>query len=196
MDMDNSARGGKRGRGDSGRSSRAGGGRSAGGGRPQTRDRTLNAIQQAISENNNKDSAQANVRHGKGGKGNSTQISITGWRKSNASTKRDGGVENLISFCERKLNSAPKGSRFKVTKVSPCGSAVATHEFRLFTLATSDCFLVIPQKDPNSPPTSQNGRQPWITPVSLISLSLLDFSFALLQSQIILRFSDLQLVAG
>lgn len=133
MDMDNSARGGKRGRGDSGRSSRAGGGRSAGGSRPQTRDRTLNAIQQAISENNNKDSAQANVRHGKGGKGNSTQISITGWRKSNASTKRDGGVENLISFCERKLNSAPKGSRFKVTKVSPCGSAVATHEFRLYT---------------------------------------------------------------
>ncbi|KAJ6000469.1 mRNA export factor mex67 [Penicillium waksmanii] len=116
MEMDNSARGGRRGRGDSGRPSRAGGGRSSGGGRPQTRDRTLNAIQQAISENNNKGSAQANVRHGKGGKGNSTQISITGWKNSNASTKRDGGVENLISFCERKLNSAPKGSRFKVTK--------------------------------------------------------------------------------
>jgi hypothetical protein len=28
------------------------------------------------------------------------------------------------------LNSAPKGSRFKVTKVSPCGAAVAIHEPR------------------------------------------------------------------
>ncbi|OQE19130.1 hypothetical protein PENSTE_c016G08752 [Penicillium steckii] len=113
MDMDGSARGGKRGRGDSGRRGAAGG-RSSGGGRGQTRDRTQ-AIQQAIADNN-KDSSQANVRQRQGGKGNSTQISITGWKNSNASSKRDGGIENLISFIERKLNSAPKGSRFRITK--------------------------------------------------------------------------------
>lgn len=75
----------------------------------------MNAIQAAISDTS-KGPAQANIRQGKGAKGNSTQISIIGWRNSNASSKRDGGVENLISFLERKLNTAPKGSRFKITK--------------------------------------------------------------------------------
>jgi hypothetical protein len=94
------------------------------------------------------------------------------------------------------LNSAPKGSRFKVTKVSPCGSAVATHEFRLYTpslhptvswLSPRKTRIALPlRKTVDNHGLHQSPR----------SLSPLDFSFALLQSQIILRFSDLQLVAG
>lgn len=191
MDMEGSARGGKRGRADSGRTrGSTAGGRSAGGGRPQTRDRTLNAIQQAISDNSRDSSYQANIRHGKGGKGNSTQISISGWRNSNASSKRDGGVENLISFIERKLNAAPKGSRFKITKVCFAESRLPYTNFD-FTLATP-MFFVTPN-NPNGPLASH--RSTMTIPKSL-NISLLYLRFALLSFQILLRFSDLQLVAG
>lgn len=179
MDMDGSSRGGKRGRGDSSRRGAAGG-RSSGGRQGQTRDRTL-AIQQAIADNN-KDSSQANVRQGKGGKGNSTQISITGWKNSNASSKRDGGIENLISFIERKLNAAPKGSRFRITKVSPTTSRVAKPQIFDCSLATPIVSGLTP-KGPNSPLASQRSTMP----KSLGSVFLIFASLAM-PFQIILSF--------
>lgn len=194
MDMDGSARGGKRGGRDSGRPRGSGGGRSAGGGRLPPRDRTLNAIQAAISDTS-KGPAQANIRQGKGAKGNSTQISIIGWRNSNASSKRDGGVENLISFLERKLNTAPKGSRFKITKVSPNGIA-QTRISALFLLVR--LFPGYFPKDSNSLPASRRSTTMKHLNRPDLSLCVSPLIFASLHCHchIILRFSDLQLVAS
>ena len=102
MDMDGSAaRGGKRARGDTSRL--------------QSRGKALDAIQKAISST--KDS-QVNIRQGKNAAGgNLEQFSVRGWKESKAASNRDGGVESLVAFLERRMNAAAKGPRAKITKV-------------------------------------------------------------------------------
>lgn len=120
MDMDRSgARGGKQGRGDAGRASV--------GGRMQSHNKTLDAIQKAITST--KDS-QINIRQGKNaGGGNLVLFSIRGWKESKAASNRDGGVESLVAFLERKLNATAKGPRAKITKVcSTSDMAVTSNE--------------------------------------------------------------------
>lgn len=111
MDMDRGgARGGKRARGETGRSTA--------GARPLTRDKTLDEIQKAISSG--KDS-QANIRQTKSSGGpNLETFSVRGWKDSKAASNRDGGVESLLAFLERRMNAHTKsGPRAKITKVCP-----------------------------------------------------------------------------
>ncbi|KAE8156332.1 hypothetical protein BDV40DRAFT_281415 [Aspergillus tamarii] len=104
----------KKARGDSSRSM-------ATGPRAHTRDRALDAIQKAISSNTN---SQANVRQGGRGS-NLEQVSVRGWKQSKAASNRDGGVESLITFLEKKLNSSDSkaGSRARITKSRVEGDA-------------------------------------------------------------------------
>ncbi|KAJ5121841.1 hypothetical protein N7526_008778, partial [Penicillium atrosanguineum] len=111
MDMERpGVRGGKRGRGDTGRSS--------GASRPQARARNLDLLETAVS-GGGKDS-QANIRQGQGsGSSNSNleSFSVSGWKNSKAAGKRDGGVESLTAFLERRMNAIVKsGPRAKITK--------------------------------------------------------------------------------
>lgn len=113
MEMDtNAARGGgKRGRGNTGRNPT---GRSAASGRTQGRDRNIDAIQKAIS--NSQDSFS--IRSGKNTNADRLELySVRGWKNSKASSRRDHGVESLISYLERRLNTLKSGSRAKITKV-------------------------------------------------------------------------------
>lgn len=107
LDMDGAGRGrGKRGR-DAGPHTQAGG-------RPQVWDKTLDAIHQAITTNTD---SQANIRQSKGG-GNLEQLSVRGLKQSRAASHRDGGVESLLGFLERRLASDSKhGTRAKISKV-------------------------------------------------------------------------------
>lgn len=139
MDMDGpGARGGKRGRGGpsrpsgSGSGSGAGAGRPArsGGDRPQARDKTLDAIQKAIS---NTRESQVNIRQGKNNAASNLEsFSVRGWKTSKVSSHRDGGVENLIAFLERRMNANSKsGPRARVTKVcSTSEGAITNHQSR------------------------------------------------------------------
>lgn len=115
MDMDRGGgRGAKRPRGDTGRAAAAG--RSTTSGRPINRDRTLDAIQKAISSSQD---SQANIRkiNRTGGAG-LEQFSVRNWKQSKAASNRDGGVESLIAFLERRMNANSKpGPRAKITKV-------------------------------------------------------------------------------
>lgn len=129
MDMDRGGtRGAKRARGDTGRSTTSG--------RP-ARDRTLDAIQKAISSS--KDS-QANIRSvNRAGGGNLEQFSVTGWKQSKAASNRDGGVESLIAFLERRMNATTKsGPRAKITKVC---SALEKAVY-ICTASPAPCVLV------------------------------------------------------
>lgn len=110
IDMDG---GGGRGRGKRGRGGDLG--RHQISSRPQVQDKTLNAIQQAITRSSDN---QANIRQTRTG-GPLEQISVRGWKQSRAKTQRDGGVDSLLGFLERKLASPdPKASsRAKITKV-------------------------------------------------------------------------------
>lgn len=114
MEMDaSSGRGGKKSRGGPGPVRPAA---RQPGGRTQGRSKNLDAIQRALVDNAG--TSQANVRSG-AGRGNSSleQFIITGWAKSKASTNRDRGVENLVSFLERRMNAQQKGPKVKITKV-------------------------------------------------------------------------------
>ncbi|MDF2435606.1 MAG: nuclear export factor [Mucilaginibacter sp.] len=106
------ARGGaKRGRGSTGRTPT---GRSAVSGRTQTRDRNIDAIQKAIS--NSQDSFS--IRSGKNTNADRLeQYSVRGWKNSKISSRRDRGVESLVAFLERRMNTLKSGSRAKITKV-------------------------------------------------------------------------------
>ncbi|KAJ5784637.1 uncharacterized protein N7503_009849 [Penicillium pulvis] len=120
MDMDTSAArgGGKRGRGNTGRNST---GRSAPSSRTQGRDRNIDAIQKAIS--NSQDSFS--IRSGKNTNADRLELySVRGWKNSKASTRRDHGVESLISYLERRLNTLKSGSRAKITKSRVEGDAL------------------------------------------------------------------------
>ncbi|KAJ5572284.1 Nuclear transport factor 2 Eukaryote [Penicillium sp. DV-2018c] len=120
MDMDAGGSRVKRGRteksGLGGRIAGAGvGGRAAGtGSRVPARDKQLDLIQRAISSVD----PQANIRQGN--RKTTTeleQFSVRGWKSSKAASNRDGGVESLIAFLERRMNSFIKsGPRAKITK--------------------------------------------------------------------------------
>ncbi|OGM42984.1 mRNA export factor mex67 [Aspergillus bombycis] len=107
----------KKARGDSSRTA-------ATGPRVHTRDRALDAIQKAISSNT---SSQANIRQGGRGS-NLEQVSVRGWKQSKAASNRDGGVESLITFLEKKLNSSDSkaGSRARITKVCSTSDLTVT----------------------------------------------------------------------
>lgn len=145
MDMDRGgARGGKRPRGDSGRSTPSG--------RPIARDRTLDAIQKAISSS--KDS-QANIRQiNRAGGANLEQFSVRGWKQSKAASNRDGGVESLIAFLERRMNATTKsGPRAKITKV--CSTLERT--VYICTASPAPCVLVT--DGPSANLLHNDGRQ-------------------------------------
>ena len=134
MDMDSAgARGGKRARTSTGRSS------TAGRAQPQG---MADAIQKAIASNSG---AQANVRQGRKGKApnrdNLEQFSVRGWKESKAASNSDGGLESLIAFLERRMNAHSKtGPRAKISKVcSSFDMAVPSHEIRHHPLR---CMLV------------------------------------------------------
>lgn len=111
MDMDAAGggrnRGGKRGRGgDPGRSTAAG------------RTPAMDVIQKALSDNTT--SSQATIRQGgKGGGSSLEQVSVRGWKQSKAASNRDGGLESLVTFLEKKLNApdSKASSRARITKV-------------------------------------------------------------------------------
>ncbi|KAF7587531.1 nuclear mRNA export, poly(A)+RNA binding protein, partial [Aspergillus hancockii] len=115
MDAGSAQGRGKRVRGDSSRSGTTGP-------RTQTRDRALNAIQKAIASNTD---SQANIRQGGRGS-NLEQVTVRGWKQSKAASNRDGGLESLITFLEKKLNTNdPKaGSRARITKSRAQGDAL------------------------------------------------------------------------
>ena len=109
MDMDSAGgrnRGSKRGRGGEP-------GRSTAPGRAP-----VDAIQKAISGSTTE--SQANIRQGgKGGGSKLEQASVRGWKQSKAASNRDGGLESLITFLEKKLNTpdSKASSRARITKV-------------------------------------------------------------------------------
>ncbi|KKK22635.1 hypothetical protein ARAM_003033 [Aspergillus rambellii] len=113
--MDAGAGRGKRSRGDSGRPAPSGT-------RAPTRDRTINAIQKALSSNT---SSQANIRQGGRG-GGLEQVIVRGWKQSKAASNRDGGLESLITFLEKKLTSpdSKAGPRARISKSRVEGDAL------------------------------------------------------------------------
>lgn len=139
MDMDGpGGRGGKRRGGGSNRPSGSGSGSGAGvsrpsragGDRPQARDKTLDAIQKALLDTRE---TQVNIRKGKpNSSGNLESFGVRGWKASNAASNRDGGVESLLAFLERKMNSHTKsGPRAKITKVcATSAAALLSHHLR------------------------------------------------------------------
>lgn len=108
MDGEASRNRGKRGRGDSGRAKPLGG-------RPLGRDRTLTAIQMAISSTSD---SQATIRPTKG-TNPLAQLTIGGLKQSKAASNRDGGLESLVAFLERRLNAPDSysGPRARISKV-------------------------------------------------------------------------------
>lgn len=123
MDMDGpDARAGKRGRGSGGRSLA---------GRSQAHGRA-GAIENAIISTQDIKETQATIRRTQKTTGSKLeQFSIHGWKQSKAASNRDGGVESLVAFLERRLNAQSKGPRVKITKVcSTFTMAVTSHESR------------------------------------------------------------------
>lgn len=123
MDMDASGARAKRNRADKsalgGRAAGTGvGGRAVGAGnRAQARNkpRDTDLIQRAIYSADSQANIQRNKR--KTG-GDLEQFSVRGWKSSKAASNRDGGLESLIAFLERRMNSFIKsGPRAKITKV-------------------------------------------------------------------------------
>lgn len=84
------------------------------GSRTNTIDRSITQIQKALAGSN----AQANIRQGGRGAG-LEQIAIRGWKESKAASNRDGGVESLVTFLEKKLTppDSKAGSRARINKV-------------------------------------------------------------------------------
>ncbi|KAH8431760.1 nuclear mRNA export, poly(A)+RNA binding protein [Aspergillus melleus] len=105
MDAGSARNRGKKARTETGRSG------AAGGGRP----RALDAIQKAITSNSD---SQANIRQG-GRAASLEQVIVRGWKQSKAASNRDGGLESLLTFLEKKLNTSDSksGQRARITKV-------------------------------------------------------------------------------
>ncbi|RAL00497.1 mRNA export factor mexA [Aspergillus ibericus CBS 121593] len=114
MDAGSTRNRGKKARGDSGRSS--------GAGRTQAANKAMDAIQKAISSNTD---SQANIRQGGRGSG-LEQVIVRGWKQSKAASNRDGGLESLIAFLEKKLSSpdSKAGTRARITKSRVEGDAL------------------------------------------------------------------------
>lgn len=112
-----------------GRASGTGNRASGAGNRVPARDKHLDAIQRAIASVD----SQANIRQGnRKPAGNLEQFSVRGWKSSKAASNRDGGLESLIAFLERRMNSFIKsGPRAKITKVSPSFATAVTTNIEL-----------------------------------------------------------------
>ncbi|BCS08168.1 mRNA export factor mex67 [Aspergillus luchuensis IFO 4308] len=108
MDAGSARNRGKKGRGDSGRS--------------QAANKAMDAIQKAISSNSD---TQANIRQGGRGSG-LEQVIVRGWKQSKAASNRDGGLESLIAFLEKKLSppDSKAGTRARITKSRVEGDAL------------------------------------------------------------------------
>ncbi|KAJ5791838.1 uncharacterized protein N7518_008849 [Penicillium psychrosexuale] len=80
----------------------------------RTKHRDSDLFERAVYSNN----GQANVISGnKKTGGDLEQFSVRGWKSSKAASNRDGGLESLIAFLERRMNSFIKsGPRAKITK--------------------------------------------------------------------------------
>ncbi|KAL4902323.1 hypothetical protein BDW74DRAFT_180824 [Aspergillus multicolor] len=104
-----------------GQKTRGGPGRPTPSGRAHALDRSINQIQKALSTSG----AQANIRQGGRG-GPSEQVAVRGWKQSKAASNRDGGVESLITFLEKKLTSpdSKSGPRVKINKSRVEGDAL------------------------------------------------------------------------
>lgn len=131
-------RGGKRGRGDSGRGSAFAPGRKA----VIDRERTINTIHKALSSNAE---SQANIRtiHPKGQI--LEQVSVRGWKQSKAASNPDGGIESLVSWLEKKVapldsKSMSKISNNNITKV--CATSASCGHQQIFTVIVSWCVFV------------------------------------------------------
>ncbi|KAL2863869.1 mRNA export factor mexA [Aspergillus lucknowensis] len=106
-----------------GQKPRGGQGRSAlSGSRTQTLDRTMDVIQKALSGSSG---AQANIRQGGRGPG-LEQVIVSGWKQSKAASNRDGGVESLVTFLEKKLTApdSKAGTRARISKSRVEGDAL------------------------------------------------------------------------
>ncbi|TPR11754.1 putative NAD(P)H-dependent D-xylose reductase xyl1 domain protein [Aspergillus niger] len=108
MDAGSARNRGKKVRGDSGRS--------------QAANKAMDAIQKAISSNSD---TQANIRQGGRGSG-LEQVIVRGWKQSKAASNRDGGLESLIAFLEKKLSppDSKAGTRARITKSRVEGDAL------------------------------------------------------------------------
>ncbi|PYH96405.1 mRNA export factor mex67 [Aspergillus ellipticus CBS 707.79] len=107
-------RGGKKARGESGRSGTTS--------RTQAANKAMDAIQRAISSNSD---SQANIRQSGRGSG-LEQVMVRGWKQSKAASNRDGGLESLIAFLEKKLSTpdSKAGTRARITKSRVEGDAL------------------------------------------------------------------------
>ncbi|KAL4912040.1 hypothetical protein BDW62DRAFT_195570 [Aspergillus aurantiobrunneus] len=155
---------GQRARGTSGRSAPSGS-------RTNTLDRSLGQIQKALSSSN----AQANIRQGGRGAG-LEQVAVRGWKESKAASNRDGGVESLVAFLEKKLTSpdSKSGSRARISKSRVEGDALIVsvrpelleRMFQLNTFTFAGAPLAIEKYDQSSaallnhPMPTQNGTTP------------------------------------
>ncbi|KAL5365603.1 hypothetical protein BJX96DRAFT_159403 [Aspergillus floccosus] len=139
------------------------------GGRTGTRDRALNAIQKAITSNTS--DSQANIRQGKAGN-TLEQVRVHGWKQSKAASNRDGGLESLLTFLERKLSThdSKSGGRARITKSRVEGDSLVVFikpellermlQMNGYTFAGTP--LTIEKNDP-----SANGTdQPMLTEIS------------------------------
>ncbi|KAL4734236.1 hypothetical protein BDV11DRAFT_198531 [Aspergillus similis] len=84
-------------------------------------DRSISQIQKALSSSN----AQANIRQG-GRVSPTEQVAVLGWKESKAASNRDGGVESLVAFLEKKLTSpdSKTGPRIRISKSRVEGDAL------------------------------------------------------------------------
>lgn len=87
---------------------------------PQSRDKTMDAIQRALASTESQETIRQNRQNDRNNrKRESVPFSVRGWKQSKVASDKDGGVEALIAFLERRLNALTKtGPRVRITKVS------------------------------------------------------------------------------
>ncbi|KAI9372801.1 hypothetical protein BJX61DRAFT_505754 [Aspergillus egyptiacus] len=140
--------------------------------RAQTLDRTIGAIQKALSSGA---SSQANIRQAGRGAG-LEQVIVTGWKQSKAASNRDGGVESLVTFLEKKLTApdSKAGTRAKISKSRVEGDALIAsirpelleRMLQISGFSFAGAPLTIEKYDPSSaalldtPMPTQNGTTP------------------------------------
>ncbi|KAL4792969.1 hypothetical protein BDV19DRAFT_367402 [Aspergillus venezuelensis] len=92
--------------------------------RTHTIDKSLNQIQKALASSSA--SSQANIRQGGRGAG-LEHVAVRGWKESKAASNRDGGVESLVTFLEKKLaphDSKSGSTRARISKSRVEGDAL------------------------------------------------------------------------
>ncbi|KAL4808668.1 hypothetical protein BDV18DRAFT_132875 [Aspergillus unguis] len=152
--------------------SRGGPGRPApSGSRTHALDRNIGQIQKALSSS----SGQANIRQGSRGAG-LEQVAVRGWKDSKAASNRDGGVESLVAFLEKKLTApdSKSGPRARISKSRVDGDALIVsirpellaRMLQLNGYSFAGAPLAIEKADPSMAPLldhampTQNGTTP------------------------------------